>query len=185
MKKLKKQSFARIKKVYSMPHLLEHQFSTYEDFLQMSVIPEKRKKVGLQEIMEEVFPMESPDKQYRLEFISYALSRPRYSVEECKKRSQTYAAPLRVRVRLAGPEGEVREQEIYLGDVPLMTDTASFIINGDERAVVNQLQRSPGVIFEEENTTLPENSNSNPVDNNTYVYYLHMAMSGIWYFNMM
>ncbi|UCG35390.1 MAG: DNA-directed RNA polymerase subunit beta, partial [Candidatus Omnitrophota bacterium] len=150
MKKLKKQSFARVKKAYAMPHLLEHQFNSYKDFLQMDIIPEKRKKVGLQEILEEVFPMESPDKQYRLEFISYALSRPRYSVEECKKRAQTYSAPLRVRVRLVGPSGEVREQEIYLGDIPLMTDTASFIINGDERAVVNQLQRSPGVFFEEE-----------------------------------
>ena len=150
MKKLKKQSFARVKKVYAMPHLLEHQFNSYGEFLQMGIIPEKRKKVGLQEILEEVFPMESPDKQYRLEFISYALSRPRYSVEECKKRAQTYSAPLRVRVRLVGPSGEIREQEIYLGDIPLMTDTASFIINGDERAVVNQLQRSPGVFFEEE-----------------------------------
>jgi DNA-directed RNA polymerase subunit beta len=105
--------------------------------------------------------MESPDKQYRLEFVSYSLSRPRYSVEECKRRAQTYAAPLRVRLRLIGPSNGMpsektnlsygaKEQEIYLGDIPLITDSASFIINGDERAIVSQLQRSPGVFFEEE-----------------------------------
>jgi DNA-directed RNA polymerase subunit beta len=133
-----------------MPHLLEHQTNSFKEFLQMNILPEKRKKVGLQEILEEVFPMESPDKQYRLDFVSYSLSRPRYSVEECKKRAQTYAAPLRVRLRLTSPASEVKEQEIYLGDIPLMTETASFIINGDERAIVSQLQRSPGVFFEEE-----------------------------------
>ncbi len=150
MKGLKELSFAKTKKTYPMPHLLEHQLNSFKEFLQMNVLPEKRKKVGLQEILEEVFPMESPDKQYRLEFLSYSLSRPRYSVEECKKRAQTYAAPLRVRLRLSGPSTEIKEQEIYLGDIPLMTDTASFIINGDERAIVSQLQRSPGVFFEEE-----------------------------------
>jgi len=150
LKGIKELSFAKTKKIYPMPHLLEHQINSFKEFLQMNILPEKRKKVGLQEILEEVFPMESPDKQYRLDFVSYSLSRPRYSVEECKKRAQTYAAPLRVRLRLTSPASEVKEQEIYLGDVPLMTDTASFIINGDERAIVSQLQRSPGVFFEEE-----------------------------------
>jgi DNA-directed RNA polymerase subunit beta len=150
LKGRKEISFAKVKKSYSVPHLLEHQLNSFKDFLQMYVLPEKRKKVGLQEILEEVFPMESPDKQYRLEFISYGLSRPRYSIDECKKRSQSYCASLRVRLRLVGPSHEIKEQEIYLGDIPLMTETASFIINGDERAVVSQLQRSPGVFFEEE-----------------------------------
>ncbi|MFA6281017.1 MAG: DNA-directed RNA polymerase subunit beta [Candidatus Omnitrophota bacterium] len=150
MKGIKELSFAKAKKIYPMPHLLEHQTNSFKEFLQMNILPEKRKKVGLQEILEEVFPMESPDRQYRLEFLSYNLSRPRYSVEECKKRAQTFAAPLRVRLRLSGPSTEIKEQEIYLGDIPLMTDTASFIINGDERAIVSQLQRSPGVFFEEE-----------------------------------
>ncbi|MCK9615660.1 MAG: DNA-directed RNA polymerase subunit beta [Candidatus Omnitrophica bacterium] len=150
MKGIKELSFAKTKKNYPMPHFLEHQTNSFKEFLQMNILPEKRKKVGLQEILEEVFPMESPDKQYRLDFVSYSLSRPRYSVEECKKRAQTYAAPLRVRLRLTSPAAEVKEQEIYLGDVPLMTETASFIINGDERAIVSQLQRSPGVFFEEE-----------------------------------
>ena len=153
MKTDKRLSFAKIKKSVSMPYLLEHQLRSYKDFLQSVILPEKRKNVGLQEILQEVFPMESPDKQYRLEFISYALSRPRYGVEECKRRSQTYAAPLRVRLRLVDPSANIKEQEIYLGDIPLMTETASFIVNGDERAIISQLQRSPGVFFEEETHT--------------------------------
>ncbi|UCC95114.1 MAG: DNA-directed RNA polymerase subunit beta [Candidatus Omnitrophota bacterium] len=150
LKRGKHLSFSNVKKSYPIPHLLEHQLNAYKEFLQMDVLPERRKKIGLQEVIEEIFPVESPDTQYRLEFVSYSLSRPRYSVEECKRRAQTYAAPLRVRLRLIGPSREVKEQEIYLGDIPLITDTASFIINGDERAVVSQLQRSPGVFFEEE-----------------------------------
>ncbi|MEI8350329.1 MAG: DNA-directed RNA polymerase subunit beta [Candidatus Omnitrophota bacterium] len=150
MKGIKEITFSKTKKIYPAPHLLEHQTNSFKEFLQAHVLPEKRKKVGLQEILEEVFPMESPDRQYRLEFISYSLSRPRYSIDECKKRAQSYCAPLRVRLRLTGPSVEIKEQDIYLGDIPLMTDTASFIINGDERAIVSQLQRSPGVLFEEE-----------------------------------
>ncbi|MCM8831509.1 MAG: DNA-directed RNA polymerase subunit beta, partial [Candidatus Omnitrophica bacterium] len=135
MKKPEILSFSKITKTYPMPHLLEHQLQSFQDFLQMEVVPEKRKSMGLQEVFEEVFPFESPDKQYRLEFISYSLSRPRYSIEECKRRSQTYAASLRVRLRLVTPSNEIKEQEIYLGDIPLMTPVASFIINGDERVV--------------------------------------------------
>jgi len=150
LKKTKKLSFATIKKSASMPHFLEHQIRSFKEFLQANVVPEKRKAIGLQEILQEVFPMESPDKQYRLEYVSYSLGRPRYGVEECKRRSQTYAASLRVRLRLIDPSSAVKEQEIYLGDIPLMTDTASYIINGDERGIISQLQRSPGVFIEEE-----------------------------------
>ncbi len=150
MKRDKKVSFTRVKKIPSFNHLLEHQLNSFKEFLQSDVLPEKRKRLGIQEILEEVFPMESSDKQYRLEFVSYSLSRPRYTVEECKKRSQTYAVPLRVRLRLVDPSKSVKEQEVYLGDIPLMTETASFIINGDERAIISQLQRSPGVFFEED-----------------------------------
>jgi DNA-directed RNA polymerase subunit beta len=150
LKKIKKLSFAKMKKSAPMPHFLEHQLRSFKEFLQADVLPEKRKDLGLQEIMNEVFPMESNDKQYRLEFVSYGLSRPRYSVDECKRRAQTYAAPLRVRLRLVDPSKAVKEQEIYLGDIPLMTEFASFIVNGDERAIISQLQRSPGVFFEEE-----------------------------------
>jgi DNA-directed RNA polymerase subunit beta len=147
---VKREFFSKTKKDYPMPHLLEHQLNSFKEFLQMDIVPERRRNIGLQEIFHEVFPMESPDKQYRLEFISYTLSRPRYTPEECKRRSQTYSTPLRVRLRLIGPSHTVKEQEIYLGDIPLMTEVGSFIINGDERAIVSQLQRSPGVFFEEE-----------------------------------
>ncbi|HEC69102.1 MAG TPA: DNA-directed RNA polymerase subunit beta [Candidatus Omnitrophica bacterium] len=142
-------SFARIKTTHSLPNLLEHQLKSYRDFLQMDVSPEKRKNIGLQEVLKEIFPLESPDGKWRLEYISYNLGRPKYTMEECKRRSLTYGAPLRLRLRLVGEE-EVREQEIYFGDIPLITPVASFIINGDERVVVSQLQRSPGVYFEEE-----------------------------------
>ncbi len=150
MKWVKRKSYSRIKPGSSMPHFLEHQLRSFEEFLQADVLPEKRKNVGLQEIFKEVFPITSPDGRFSLEFISYSLSRPRYGIEECKRRSQTYAAPLRVRLRLVEESKSIREQEIYLGDIPLITDVASFIINGDERVVVSQLQRSPGVFFEEE-----------------------------------
>ncbi|MCD6539887.1 MAG: DNA-directed RNA polymerase subunit beta [Candidatus Omnitrophica bacterium] len=142
-------SFARIKTTHPLPNLLEHQLKSYRDFLQADVSPEKRRNIGLQEVLKEIFPVESPDGKWRLEYISYNLGRPKYTMEECKRRSLTYGAPLRLRLRLVGEE-EVREQEIYFGDIPLITPAASFIINGDERVVVGQLQRSPGVYFEEE-----------------------------------
>ena len=150
MKWVKRKTFSRIKSTSSMPHLLEHQFRSFEEFLQMNVVPEKRKSVGLQEIFKEMFPIVSPDGRLNLEFLSYDLSRPRYSIEECKRRSQTYAISLRVRLRLVELSKTIKEQEIYLGDIPLITDTGSFIINGDERVIVSQLQRSPGVFFKEE-----------------------------------
>jgi len=150
MKWVKRKSFSRIKSSFSMPHLLDHQLQSFGEFLQANVLPEKRRNIGLQEIFNEVFPMESPDKRYRLEFLSYSISRPRYAIEECKRRSQTYAGSLRVRLRLIDSSKTIKEQEIYLGDIPLMTEVGSFIINGDERVVVSQLQRSPGVFFEEE-----------------------------------
>jgi len=146
----KRKSFGRIKETVSLPHIFEHQRRSFKNFLQMDALPEKRKSIGLQEIFNEIFPIESVDREYRLEFISYSLNRPKYTIEECKRRSVSYAAPLRVRLRLLGPSNTIKEQEIYLGDIPLMTSVASFIINGDERVVVSQLQRSPGIFFEEE-----------------------------------
>ncbi len=146
---MRKISFARIRESYPLPNLLEHQLKSYRDFLQMDIAPEKRRNMGLQEVLKEIFPIESPDKKWRLQYLSYTLGRPKYTMEECKKRSLTYGAPLRLRLRLVGEE-EVREQEIYFGDIPLITPFGSFIINGDERVVVSQLQRSPGVYFEEE-----------------------------------
>ena len=142
-------SFARIKDVHAMPNLLGHQQRSYKEFLQMDVDPDKRKNDGLQAVFKEVFPIESPDGKWKLDFISYSLGRPKYTIDECKRRSLSYACPMRVRLRLVG-ENEVKEQELYFGDIPLITPDSSFIINGDERVVVSQLQRSPGVYFEDE-----------------------------------
>ena len=144
----RRHSFGKIQEVHSIPYLLEHQKRSYKEFLQINVPPERRRNIGLQEVFKEVFPVVSIDGQWKLEFVSYSLGRPKYTIEECKRRFFTYALPLRVIFRLIGPD-EVREQEIYLGDIPLITPNASFIINGDERVVVSQLQRSPGVFFEE------------------------------------
>ncbi|MFH1768364.1 MAG: DNA-directed RNA polymerase subunit beta [Candidatus Omnitrophota bacterium] len=150
MKWIKRKSFSRTNSNIPMPHLLDHQSRSFREFLQSDLLPEKRKNLGLQEIFKEVFPIKSANGQYSLEFLDYGLSRPRYSIEECRRRSQTYAAPLRIRLRLIESSKTIKEQEIYLGDIPLITDIGSFIINGDERVIVSQLQRSPGVIFEEE-----------------------------------
>ncbi|HQP91639.1 MAG TPA: DNA-directed RNA polymerase subunit beta, partial [Candidatus Omnitrophota bacterium] len=145
----KRKSFAKLKEVYSMPHLLDIQLKSFEEFLQRDIPVDERKPVGLQEAFIEVFPIESFDKRFRLEFVSYTLGKPKYQIEECRRRGMTYASPLRANLRLITPT-DVKVQEVYFGELPLMTPTASFIINGDERVVVSQLQRSPGVCFEEE-----------------------------------
>ncbi|MDD5610844.1 MAG: DNA-directed RNA polymerase subunit beta [Candidatus Omnitrophica bacterium] len=147
MNKLK--NFAKIKETYGLPNLLDLQLESYVEFLQQEVAPKQRKPIGLQEVLQEIFPLESADRRFRLEFISYSLSKPKYSVEECKRRSLSYASTLKVKFRLTTPK-ETKEQDAYFGELPLMTDTGTFIINGDERVIVSQLQRSPGVAFEEE-----------------------------------
>jgi len=146
---VKLMNFGKIKDVFDLGHLLNVQIESYREFLQMDVPPNQRKPQGLQEVFLEVFPIESQDKKLRIEFISYSLGKPKYSVSECKRRSMTYACPLKIRLRIVSLN-ETKEQEAYLGEIPLMTETGSFIINGDERVVVSQLQRSPGVAFEEE-----------------------------------
>jgi len=145
----KRKNFAKLKEVYDMPHLLEVQCKSYRDFLQMDVPADQRKSIGLQEVFEEIFPIEDTASSVKLEFISYSLGKSKYDVSECKRRALTYAAPLKVKFRLITPH-ETKEQDAYLGEIPLMIETGTFIINGDERVVVSQLQRSPGVSFEEE-----------------------------------
>ena len=145
----KRKSFSRLKEVFDMPHLLDPQLHSYVEFLQQDVPVKDRKNVGLQEVFLSVFPIESFDRRFRLEFVSYTLGKPKYAIEECKRRGMSYAAPLRVNLRLVTPN-DIKVQEVYFGEIPLITPTASFIINGDERVIVSQLQRSPGVSFEEE-----------------------------------
>ncbi len=147
MPKLK--SFGKLKEIYDLPNLLDVQLEAYREFLQADISVSERKRQGLQEVFEEIFPIEDQGRSVKLEFLSYALGKPKYDVRESKRRSVSYAAPLKVRFRITTP-GETKEQDSYFGDIPLMTDTGTFIINGDERVIVSQLQRSPGVSFEEE-----------------------------------
>ncbi|MDP2943806.1 MAG: DNA-directed RNA polymerase subunit beta [Candidatus Omnitrophota bacterium] len=146
---MKRKNFGKIKEVYDLPNLLQIQVDAYKEFLQMEVPVKNRAFQGLQEVFCEIFPIETADRQLRIEFISYSLGKPKYNIYECKRRSLTYAVPLKVKFRLVTPK-ETKEQDAYFGEIPLMTDTGSFIINGDDRVVVSQLQRSPGVSFEQE-----------------------------------
>ncbi|MBN1586627.1 MAG: DNA-directed RNA polymerase subunit beta [Candidatus Omnitrophica bacterium] len=141
-------SFSKISEVLDLPDLIETQIQSYERFLQKDVPVTKREPIGLQAAFKEVFPIESHDGEYKLDFVGYSLGRPKYNELECLRRSMTFAVPLKVKLRLTSKHW-TKEQEVYLGELPLMTKTGSFIINGDERVVVSQLHRSPGVSFEE------------------------------------
>ncbi|MDW7651515.1 MAG: DNA-directed RNA polymerase subunit beta [Bacillota bacterium] len=134
----KRRSYARIDEVLDIPNLIEVQQTSYHWFL----------REGLQEMFDEISPIQDFTGNLVLEFIGYSLGEPKYSVDECKERDATYSVPLRVRVRLINKEtGEVKEQEVFMGDFPLMTENGTFIINGAERVIVSQLVRSPGVYF--------------------------------------
>ncbi|MDD2752481.1 MAG: DNA-directed RNA polymerase subunit beta [Candidatus Omnitrophica bacterium] len=146
---IKRKTFAKLKEVYELPNFLDIQLESYKDFLQIDIPASQKKQVGLQEVFGEIFPLENAERSVKLEFLSYSLGKPKYNLAESKKRSLTFAAPLKVKFRLTTPK-ETKEQDAYFGDIPLMTETGTFIINGDERVVVSQLQRSPGVSFEEE-----------------------------------
>ncbi|MBD3427192.1 MAG: DNA-directed RNA polymerase subunit beta [Candidatus Omnitrophica bacterium] len=148
--KLKRKSYARLKDVYDIPNLIKIQIDSYDDFLQRYTSKTKRKNFGLEALFREVFPIVSRDGTYSLEYLYYDIGQPKYDSEECKRRSLTYAAPLRMKLRLK-LENEIKEQEVYVGEIPLMTDVGTYIINGDERVVVSQLHRSPGISFEETN----------------------------------
>ncbi|NQT06309.1 MAG: DNA-directed RNA polymerase subunit beta [Candidatus Omnitrophica bacterium] len=149
MKATKKRiSYARIKEVYDIPNLVEIQTRSYSDFLQRGAPKTKRAAIGLEEVFAETFPIVSKDGEYSLEYVNYIFSNPKYEIEECRKKGLSYAVPLKAKIRLKSKK-EVKEQEVYICDIPLMTPTGTFIINGDERVVVSQLHRSPGVSFEE------------------------------------
>jgi DNA-directed RNA polymerase subunit beta len=155
-KKRIRKSFAKRASVLPIPFLLATQLESYASFLQEKVVPNKRKNQGLQAAFNSIFPIESHTKNARLDFISYQLGTPAFDVKECQQRGLTYASPLRAKVRLTIMDKEaskptvkeVKEQEVYMGEIPLMTDTGSFVINGTERVIVSQLHRSPGVFFE-------------------------------------
>ncbi len=140
--------FGKIKPGIELPNLIENQTESFKWFLQKDVAPSKRKNQGLQAVFLETFPIVSPNDDIELEFVEYELGEPKYNVQECKERDVTYAAPLKATIRLIKKDTmEVREQSVYMGDIPLMTESGTFIINGAERVVVNQLHRSPGIFF--------------------------------------
>jgi len=144
-------AFAKSQPVIEVPNLLEMQKISFEAFLQADVPPKKRVDEGLQGTFKDVFPVESYNGRLVLDFVEYDLREPRYSEEKCKEEELTHSLPLYVKLRLVNREtGEVTEQEVYLGDFPVMTERGSFIIHGADRIIVNQLQRSPGVFIEED-----------------------------------
>ncbi len=155
-KKRIRKSFAKRRVVLDVPYLLTTQIESYQQFLQADVAPGMRKPEGLQAAFGSIFPIVSHNEFARLEFVNYALGHAPFDVKECQQRGLTYCAPLRAKVRLvimdreaARPTvKEVKEQEVYMGEIPLMTTTGSFIVNGTERVIVSQLHRSPGVFFE-------------------------------------
>ncbi|MDR3237664.1 MAG: DNA-directed RNA polymerase subunit beta [Spirochaetia bacterium] len=139
-------NYGKINSNTYLPNLIEIQIKSYEWFLQSN--SSKKKNQGLQAVFEEIFPIESPHEDVVLEFIDYEIGAQKYSENECKDRDSTFAAPLKATIRLIRKDTmEVREQIVYMGDIPLMTKRGTFIINGAERVVVNQLHRSPGIFF--------------------------------------
>ena len=153
-----RKSFAKIGKIIDIPNLIDIQKQSYEKFLQKDTPLEKREEVGLQGVFKSVFPIKDFSETSSIEFVSYALDKPKYDVDECRQRGMTFAAPIKVTVRLVvwdtneetGAQSirDVKEQEVFFGEIPLMTDSGTFIINGTERVVVSQLHRSPGVFYD-------------------------------------
>jgi DNA-directed RNA polymerase subunit beta len=153
-----RKTFAKIAKIIDIPNLIDIQKQSYEKFLQKDIALDKREDVGLQGVFKSVFPIKDFSETSSLEFVSYTLDKPKYDVDECRQRGMTFAAPIKVIVRLVvwdtneetGSQSirDVKEQEVFFGEIPLMTDNGTFIINGTERVVVSQLHRSPGVFYD-------------------------------------
>ncbi len=154
---IKRHSFGKLTALVEMPNLLAVQLHSYESFLQSAVAPAKRANQGLQAVFSEIFPITDVHGNFTLEFIDYTIGQPKYTVDECKDRNMTYAASLKARLRLIIRDSETEEKRVkdiieqstYLGELPLITDRGTFIINGAERVIVTQLHRSPGVFFDE------------------------------------
>jgi DNA-directed RNA polymerase subunit beta len=153
-----RKNFAHIKKIVDIPNLIDVQKQSYKKFLQDDVPPDDRQDIGLQGVFKSVFPIKDFNETSSLEFVSYAFEKPKYDVDECHQRGMTFAAPVKVVIRLVvwdkdeetGTRSirDVKEQEVYFGEIPIMTENGTFIINGTERVVVSQLHRSPGVFFD-------------------------------------
>ena len=151
-----RKDFSKIPRILEIPNLIEIQKQSFERFLQTQIEPEKRENAGLQAVFNSIFPIKDFNDTASLEFVGYVLEQPKYDVQECLQRGMTYAAPFKVTIRLVAwddAEGsqtirDVKEQEVYFGEIPIMTDNGTFIINGTERVIVSQLHRSPGIFFD-------------------------------------
>src|SRR5689334_20327454 len=157
-KKRIRKSFGKIPEAGQMPNLIEVQKSSYDQFLQKDQRSYERIEEGLQAVFKSVFPIRDFSDRAVLEYVSYEFEEPKFDVEECQQRDMTYAAPLKVKLRLivfetdeetgAKSVKDIKEQDVYLGDIPLMTDKGTFVVNGTERVIVSQMHRSPGVFFD-------------------------------------
>jgi DNA-directed RNA polymerase subunit beta len=153
-----RQSFGKIDRIIDIPDLIDIQMKSYEKFLQAHAESNARQEMGLQGVFRSVFPIRDFNGTSELVFVNYTLEKPKYDVDECRQRGMTFAAPIKVTIQLiiydnAGDGGDrlvrdIKEQEVYFGEIPLMTDNGTFIINGTERVVVSQLHRSPGVFYD-------------------------------------
>ncbi|MDP3174452.1 MAG: DNA-directed RNA polymerase subunit beta, partial [Phenylobacterium sp.] len=157
-KKRIRKSFGRIPEAVQMPNLIEVQRSSYEQFLQRETQASARRDEGVEAVFRSVFPIKDFNERAVLEYVSYEFEEPKYDVEECVQRDMTYAAPLKVKLRLivfetdeetgARSVKDIKEQDVYMGDIPLMTEKGTFIVNGTQRVIVSQMHRSPGVFFD-------------------------------------
>ena len=161
--KRERRPFAKIPEIMNLPDLIEVQKFSYDKFLQRNVDPDEREDIGLQAIFSEIFPITDFSETSSLEFVNYTLSPPKYDINECQSRGFTYAVPLKIRIRLVFREQDkdtgdkdtidIKENEVYMGEIPLMTENGTFVINGAERVIVSQLHRSPGATFSEDTHT--------------------------------
>lgn len=155
---LLRKHFTEVQRIIDIPNLIEIQKNSYKRFLQAELPPSARRIIGLEAVFRSVFPIRDFSETCSLEYVSYGLGTPKYDVEECHQRGMTFAAPMKVKVRLVSWDvdkdsgiqsiRDIKEQEVYFGEIPLMTDNGTFIINGTERVIVSQLHRSPGVFFD-------------------------------------
>ncbi len=153
-----RRSFGKIREVAQMPNLIEVQRDSYEQYLQAGIPAAERKMQGLHKVLTEVFPIKDFSDKAEIDYVSYELEQPKYDVEECQQRGMTFSAPLRVTLRLSVFDvdedtglrsiRDIKEQDVYMVDMPLMTDNGTFVVNGTERVIVSQMHRSPGVFFD-------------------------------------
>ena len=143
-----RKSFGKLKEVIQPPSLIQNQIDSFRDYLQLDVPGNQRDNKGIEAVFREIFPIDSYDGKCALEFLSYNIADPKYSEIQCIREGVSFASPLYIKLRLREEE-QIKDEEIYMGELPMITDRGSFIINGSERVIVSQLHRSPGICFEE------------------------------------